>query len=319
EDIDALQFGNFGGDKAEHHEFSIRHALQRCERPGARIVVFEKIGVDLHRVEQRLRNGIVADVRLPVRILAAANVNPDAHSLRCTRGDGIDDADVGTQKIAPVIAALGEQLTYARIAELHQRRFVDLQIAATGVRERAHFLEIGFDQVGPEGVEVGIDIAADIGAPRTIMNVAWARERDLGRPRGQRLEKAKVVGVLWSLPGDAARQPLECVAPSRWPWLCELVQPRSSVISIFTPEMPPLVRASEWVPRRNSPSVTTYRPTSSWSFTTRAMAAFSIAAKPLRSSSPARTGLSRAGVPAAVSSCRYVRLGRGEGGSFPCA
>src|SRR5262245_10560657 len=36
------------------------------------------------------------------------------------------------------------------------------------------------------------------------MNVAGARERDLGRARGQRLEKAKVVGVLWSLPGDAA-------------------------------------------------------------------------------------------------------------------
>src|SRR5262245_44794588 len=36
------------------------------------------------------------------------------------------------------------------------------------------------------------------------MNVAGARERDLGRARGQRLEKAKVVGVLWSLPDDAA-------------------------------------------------------------------------------------------------------------------
>jgi len=31
----------------------------------------------------------------------------------------------------------------------------------------------------------------------------------------------------------------------RWPWVCELVQPRSSVTSIFTPEMPALVNASE--------------------------------------------------------------------------
>src|SRR5262249_9068271 len=204
EDIDALQVGNLGGDEAEYHQFSLRHASQRCERPGARIVVFEKIVVDLHRVEQRLCDGIVADVRLPARILAAANVNPDGHSLRRARDDGIDDIDVNAQEIAPVIAALRQQLTHAWIAELHQRRFVDLQIAASGVRERAHFLDVSFDQVGPEGVEVGIDIAADIGAPRAIMNVAGARERDLGRARGQRLEKAKVVGVLWSLPDDAA-------------------------------------------------------------------------------------------------------------------
>jgi hypothetical protein len=65
-------------------------------------------------------------------------------------------------------------------------------------------LGVGLDQVGPEGLEVGIDVAADIGAPRTIVNVARARERDLGRARGQRREKAKIVGVLWSFPGDAA-------------------------------------------------------------------------------------------------------------------
>jgi hypothetical protein len=158
---------DLGGDEAEHHEFSLRHASQRCECPGARIVVFEKIAIDLHRVEQRLRDGIVADVRLPARILAAAHVNPDGHSLRRARDDRIDDIDIDAQEIAPVVAALGEQLTHTRIAELHQRRFVDLQVAATGIRERAHFLDVGFDQVGPEGLEVGIDVAADIGAPRT--------------------------------------------------------------------------------------------------------------------------------------------------------
>src|SRR5262249_42148570 len=135
EHIDALQFGDLGGDEAEHHEFSLRHVSQRCECPGARIVVFEKIAIDLHRVEQRLRDGIVADVRLPAWILAAAHVNTDGHSLRPARDDGIDDIDIDTQEIAPVVAPLGEQLTHTRITELHQRRFVDLQVAATGIRE----------------------------------------------------------------------------------------------------------------------------------------------------------------------------------------
>src|SRR5262249_55867842 len=76
------------------------------------------------------------------------------------------------------------------------------------------------------GVEVGIDIAADMGAARAVMNVAGARERDLGRARGQRLEKAKVVGVLWPLPGDAAdnrrnapRHPVAVALRSRPPAL----------------------------------------------------------------------------------------------------
>jgi hypothetical protein len=130
-------------------------------------------------------------------------MNPDRHVSRRRSNQGIDDADIDAQQIAPVVAALGEQLPHARIAEFDQRRFVHLQISTAGLGQRAHFTGVGLHQVGPEGVEVGIDVAADIGPPGAVMNVARARQRDLRRSRGQRLEKTKIIGVLRSAPGDA--------------------------------------------------------------------------------------------------------------------
>src|SRR5262249_16595739 len=86
--------------------------------------------------------------------------------------------------------------------ELHQRRLVDLQIAASGLCQRAHFLRVGLDQIGPEGVEIAIDLAADIGAAGAIVDVAGAGQGDLGCARGRGLEEARVVGVLGPGPGD---------------------------------------------------------------------------------------------------------------------
>jgi hypothetical protein len=62
--------------------------------------------------------GVVTGLRLPTRILAAADVDPDRHLRRRAGNDRIDDADIGVQQVTPVVAALRQQLPHARIAEL---------------------------------------------------------------------------------------------------------------------------------------------------------------------------------------------------------
>ncbi len=100
-----------------------------------------------------------------------------------------------------------EQLPHALIAELDQRGFIDLQVATAGIGERMHFPAVRVDEVGPEPVEIGIGIPADIGAAGAIVDVAGAGKRDLGGAAGQRPEIAKILGVLRALPFDAADHP----------------------------------------------------------------------------------------------------------------
>lgn len=61
---------------------------------------------------------------------------------------------------------------------------------------------VGGDQVGPEIVEIGIDIGADIGPPGAVMDVAGAWQGDLGRPRGHRRQEAEIVRVARPPPFD---------------------------------------------------------------------------------------------------------------------
>jgi hypothetical protein len=63
----------------------------------------------------------------------------------------------------------------------------------------------------------------------------------------------RVVSDLRKRKSSAFCGPLQAMRPTtigmrraiRGPWLCELVEPCSSVVSSFTPEMPALVKASE--------------------------------------------------------------------------
>src|SRR5260221_9643743 len=48
EHIDALQFGDLGGDEAEHHEFSLPRPSQRWEWARSRIVGFAEKALPLH-------------------------------------------------------------------------------------------------------------------------------------------------------------------------------------------------------------------------------------------------------------------------------
>ena len=150
-----------------------------------------------------MRDRIVADVGLPARILAAADVNADGQAVGRAGDHRVDDRDVGVQEIAPVVAALLEELAHARVAELDQRGLVDLQVAAVRLGQRAHLLMVGGDEVRPERIEVRIDLAADIGAPGAVMDVAGAGQRDLRRAARHRLEEGEIAGVLRTFPGDA--------------------------------------------------------------------------------------------------------------------
>ena len=103
-----------------------------------------------------------------------------------------------------MVAAIGQQLPRALVAELHQRGLVDLHVAAANVVERLDLLAVGLHQIGEEAVEVWIGGLVDIGAAGPIVNVGRARKRDLRRAARDRFQEREVGGVLRALPCDLA-------------------------------------------------------------------------------------------------------------------
>ena len=129
----------------------------------------------------------------------------DAQFLGRAGDDRVDDVDIGLEQILPIVAARAQQLARAVVAELDERGLVDLQIGAARIGERLHFLVVGGDEVGPEIVEIGIDLAADMVAAGAVVDIGRAGQRHLGRALGQRLEEREVARVARALPCDLAR------------------------------------------------------------------------------------------------------------------
>src|SRR6185312_13229448 len=106
---------------------------ERLEIAGAQIVVFEEISADSELIEQCVGDRVVADIGLPARILTAADMDRGIELGRRASNRAVDDVDIDSQQILPIIAAVLEQLPRPRIAELYQRGLVDLHIAAAGI------------------------------------------------------------------------------------------------------------------------------------------------------------------------------------------
>src|SRR4051794_28761105 len=78
-----LELAALGGDQAEHRDLALGQKTQRLETAGARAVVFEKVAVDIDRVEDELGDRLVAALRDPgAGEIAAAKMHADRHVLR---------------------------------------------------------------------------------------------------------------------------------------------------------------------------------------------------------------------------------------------
>ena len=81
----------------------------------------------------------------------------------------------GSPPIATMCSRCAGSLMYAR------RGVVELQVAAAELVDAAQLLAVGLRQVGPELLDVRIDVMVDRGVPAAVVDHARRRDRELGR------------------------------------------------------------------------------------------------------------------------------------------
>jgi hypothetical protein len=126
-------------------------------------------------------------------------VRRDREPVRPSGERLVDVADVGLVLVLGVAADRAHVLALSGIVEVGEARVVELEVAATGRGDAPHLLGVGRGQVGPELVEVGIELGVDRGAAAAVVDHARRRDRQLRRLLG---------------PGDRAQE-LEGVAEDR--------------------------------------------------------------------------------------------------------
>src|SRR6185437_5791315 len=117
-------------------------------------------------------------------------------SSGASRERGVHDRGVGLeQQLAAVVAAAREIRPAQSVAQRGERGFVDLHVTASRVVKRGELVAKSVDDVLPEKIEVGINLAADMLAPGAEMQDGGRGDGHLGRARSERAEKLELGGV----------------------------------------------------------------------------------------------------------------------------
>ena len=94
--------------------------------------------------------------------------------------NAVGDVDVAVDQHAPVVAARGERRLHVRIAELGERRLVDLHVGAAGGGQRGKLVVIGFDGVVPELIDIAVGVRGHGLVAAAEMQRAGTGNGDLG-------------------------------------------------------------------------------------------------------------------------------------------
>ncbi len=198
-----LELRLLGRDEAEHHRLLLGHEAQWREGTGARAIVFQEIERDLERIEQPVRDRLVAPFRVPAAAaVSPAKMHPDVQAFRRGTQDLVGHIDIPVDQRVPIIPARRKPRLHVGVPELGERCFVDLHIAAARLRQGVELLDEGFHDVGPECVEIVVGGGGDRRIATTEMQRARTRDGDLRQELRVRLEKAHVVGVDRMRPPD---------------------------------------------------------------------------------------------------------------------
>ena len=103
-----------------------------------------------------------------------------------------------------IVAARAQHAELLRIAQARGDHLVELDVGAAGFAERAQLGDVGFAQVVPESVQIGIGLLADGRARAEVIDGLRRRHRHLRRFPGQRLDEAERAGVDALRPADPA-------------------------------------------------------------------------------------------------------------------
>jgi len=102
-----------------------------------RVVVLEKVGVDVQLIEQRVSDRLVASLGDPGALhVAAAEMDRNRQVLRPSVNDCIDQCRIGMRQLVGVVAPLLCLRPLLRVAEVGEVRVVELNVPAPGGVER---------------------------------------------------------------------------------------------------------------------------------------------------------------------------------------
>jgi hypothetical protein len=194
--VGVFQLATLGRDQPQHDHLAGRDEPQRLETAGALVVVFQEESVHGQAAEQRLGDEVVAARGGPGGAeVAAAQMRGDGQPGRLVGQRRVDLADVAQVHVVGVLAAGGDLGPLGRVVEVGQGRVVELQVGAALIGEPGHLVGVGCGQVGPEPLDVGIDLRVDRGGAAAVVDHVRRGDGQLGgHPRGcHRLQVAEIL------------------------------------------------------------------------------------------------------------------------------
>ena len=112
--------------------------------------------------------------------VAAAHVRRHGHALGATGERLVHVPDVLDVLALGIAADRGGVRPLGRVVQVREARVVELQVRAAELAEPPHLIAIGGGEVGPEGVEIGVDVFVERSAAAAPVHHARRGDRQLG-------------------------------------------------------------------------------------------------------------------------------------------
>lgn len=184
------------GDEAQHDRFGPGHEPQWRETARPLIVVLEKIAVDVHLVEQDLRDWFVTPFGEPrASEIAATEVNANHEIFWAIAECSVDEGRIGSGQFVGIVAAIHGALAHLGVTQIGEIGVVHLDVPAAGGVERGDLIAIALRKIVEEEVEVRIRLDVDSGASAAKVHHGWRGNGHLGRSRRVSLQEIEVIDL----------------------------------------------------------------------------------------------------------------------------
>src|SRR5439155_14626613 len=115
--------------------------------------------------------------------VAAAHVRGDGHARGLAGDRVIDLLDVAQVHVLGVLAASGDLGALGRVVEVGQGGVVELQVGGAQLVQPPYLVGVGRGQVGPELLDVGVDLRIEHRRAAAVVHHVRRRDRLLGHGR----------------------------------------------------------------------------------------------------------------------------------------
>lgn len=177
-----IQLRRLAAHDTQHDHLALGQMPQRAEITGARIVVLEKVHIDIQLLEERLSNGLVAALREPLAaVVAAAQVDANGHVLGPLGNGAVDKLGVLLGQLGGILAvASGGFLAHLVVAQVGQVSVIELDKAAPSSVQVGNLLLIDAHEILKEGLQGRVGVLVDGLAAATEVHHGRRGDADLG-------------------------------------------------------------------------------------------------------------------------------------------